>query len=265
MPAKKVSASKKVAANPAAKKTTQKKERNPLFESRRKNFGIGGDVQPKRDLTRFVRWPRYVRLQRQRRVLLQRLKVPPAINQFSKTASKNEASQLFQFLNKYRPETAAARGKRLLETAEAKKQNKDAPETKAPTSVVYGINEVVRAIEKKKAQLVVIAHDVEPIELIVWLPALCRKTDTPYVIVKSKSRVGAVVHQKSCSTLAVVNTNKEDKAALTNLTGLFTEQFNKNTDARRHWGGGLLGVKSLAAQRKREKAVAKEQAAKMKN
>jgi hypothetical protein len=41
-----------------------KKVFNPLFEKRPKNFGIGQDIQPKRDLTRFVKWPRYIRLQR---------------------------------------------------------------------------------------------------------------------------------------------------------------------------------------------------------
>ena len=45
---------------------------------------------------------------------------------------------------------------------------------------------------QNKAQLVVIAHDVDPIELVVWLPALCRKMEIPYCIVKGKSRLGAV-------------------------------------------------------------------------
>lgn len=39
----------------------------------------------------------------------------------------------------------------------------------------------------------VIAHDVDPIELVVWLPALCRKMEIPYCIVKGKSRLGAVL------------------------------------------------------------------------
>jgi large subunit ribosomal protein L7Ae len=46
--------------------------------------------------------------------------------------------------------------------------------------------------EQGKAQLVVIAHDVDPIELVVWLPALCRKMGVPYAIVKGKSRLGSV-------------------------------------------------------------------------
>jgi large subunit ribosomal protein L7Ae len=62
---------------------------NALFEKRPKLFGIGGALPPKRDLHRFVKWPKYVRIQRQRRVLNQRLKVPPALNQFTKTLDKN--------------------------------------------------------------------------------------------------------------------------------------------------------------------------------
>ena len=36
-----------------------------------------------------VKMPKNVRLQRQRRILYQRLKVPPAITQFTKTVDKN--------------------------------------------------------------------------------------------------------------------------------------------------------------------------------
>ena len=62
---------------------------NPLFEKRPKQFGIGGALPPKKDLTRFVKWPHVVRIQRKRRILRQRLKVPPALNQFTKTLDKN--------------------------------------------------------------------------------------------------------------------------------------------------------------------------------
>jgi len=267
MPSKKVASSKKVAPNPAAKKTITKKEKpkNPLFQSTPKNFSVGGGQFHKRDLTRFVQWPKYVRLQRQRRVLLLRLKVPPAIAQFSRTADKNGATALFKLLHKYRPETSIAKQQRLTALAAAKKDGKESTTSvpKAPTAVKYGLTEVVRAVEKNKAKLVVIAHDVEPVELIVWLPALCRKMDIPYVIIKSKSRLGAVVHKKTVSAIAFTEVGKEDKTELTNLAALFHEQFNKNVESRRTWGGGLLGPKSLAAQNKRAKAVAKEKAAKL--
>ena len=93
---------------------------SPLLEKRARNYGIGNSIQPKRDLTRYVRWPKYVKLQRQKRILLQRLKVPPTINQFSKTIDKSAATQLFKLFNKYRPETKQAKAQRLLKEAEAK-------------------------------------------------------------------------------------------------------------------------------------------------
>jgi len=67
---------------------------NPLIEKRTRNFGIGQDIQPKRNLSRMVKWPEYVRLQRQRKVLSQRLKVPPAIAQFQSTLDRNTAAQV---------------------------------------------------------------------------------------------------------------------------------------------------------------------------
>ena len=72
----------------AVKKTEPKKKLNPLFEKRARNFGIGQDIQPTRDLSRFVKWPRYIRVQRQKRVLQERLKVPPPINQFNHTVDR---------------------------------------------------------------------------------------------------------------------------------------------------------------------------------
>jgi large subunit ribosomal protein L7Ae len=65
-----------VALAPAVvKKQEAKKVVNPLFEKRPKNFRIGQDIQPKRDLMCFLKWPRYIRLQRQRAILYKRLKV----------------------------------------------------------------------------------------------------------------------------------------------------------------------------------------------
>lgn len=57
-------------------------------------------------------------------------------------------------------------------------------EKKKPVVVKYGINHITALVEAGKAQLVAIAHDVDPIELVVWLPALCKKMNVPYVIVK---------------------------------------------------------------------------------
>ena len=85
----------------------------------------GQDIRPKVDLTRFVKWPEYVRLQRQKVILHQRLKVPPAIAQFSHTLDKNTATQLFKLLNKYRPESKLEKKARLETTAAAAVEGKD--------------------------------------------------------------------------------------------------------------------------------------------
>ncbi|KAJ8939121.1 hypothetical protein NQ318_012361, partial [Aromia moschata] len=78
------------------------------------------DIQPPRDLSRFVKWPKYIRIQRQKAVLQKRLKVPPPINQFSQTLDKQTATQLFKVLEKYRPETPLQKKNRLKAKAEAK-------------------------------------------------------------------------------------------------------------------------------------------------
>ncbi|XP_047185583.1 60S ribosomal protein L7a [Scophthalmus maximus] len=199
---------KKVAPAPSvAKKHEAKKVVNPLFEKRPKNYGIGQDIQPKRDLTRFVKWPRYIRLQRQRSILYKRLKVPPAINQFTQALDRQTATQLFKLAHKYRPETKQEKRQRLLARAEQKAAGKGDTPTKRPPVLRAGVNTVTSLVESKKAQLVIIGHDVDPIELVVFLPALCRKMGVPYCIVKGKARLGRLVHRKTCTSVAFTQTN----------------------------------------------------------
>jgi large subunit ribosomal protein L7Ae len=144
-----------------------------------------------------VKWPEYVRLQRQRKVLNLRLKVPPAIAQFSNVLDRNTAAQCFKLLNKYRPETRAEKKERLTKEATAINEGKKKEDvSKKPYVVKYGLNHVVGLIENKKASLVLIPNDVDPIELVIFLPALCRKMGVPYAIIKGKARLGTVVHKK---------------------------------------------------------------------
>ncbi|CAF1069218.1 unnamed protein product [Adineta ricciae] len=253
---------KKIAAAPLKAKAETKKLVNPLYEKRTKNFGIGQDIQPKRDLTRFVKWPQYVRVQRQRSVLLKRLKVPPPINQFTQTLDKQTSTQLFKLLEKYRPESRAEKKLRLKQRAEeqAKSGKPDRP-TKRPNGIRSGMNTVTALVEKKKAQLVLIAHDVEPIELVLHLPTLCRKMGIPYCIVKGKARLGRLVHLKTCSTIALTDVNSEDKSGLGKIVEAVKTNFNDRYDElRRHWGGGVLGNKSQARINRLERIKAREAA-----
>jgi large subunit ribosomal protein L7Ae len=141
---------------PTKKKTTGKqakratRAKNPLFEKNPKNFRIGGDIQPKRDLTRFVRWPRYILLQRQKRVLLQRLKVPPVINQFRTPLDRNQQQGLLKFLKKYTPETKKEKSERLKKAAENKVQDKKQKDGKKPYALKFGLNHITTLVEQKE-------------------------------------------------------------------------------------------------------------------
>merc|ERR1719258_189669 len=253
---------KKLPSAPLGGAKKKKVGKNPLFEKTPRNFRLGGDIQPKRDLTRFVRWPKFIRLQRMKRVMLMRLKVPPAINQFNLTMDKNQAAQLLRLCKKYMPETREAKKNRLLEMAQSKKDGGEA-KAKKPQVLKFGLNHVTTLVENKTAKLVVIAHDVEPIELVCWLPALCRKKEVPYCIIKGKSRLGQLVHKKAASCIAITSVAAEDKKELDTLCTNFKAQFNDNADVRRKWGGGIMGIKSQHVMQRREKALQAEQAKKL--
>lgn len=203
------------------------------------------------------RWPEYVRLQRQKKILNMRLKVPPAIAQFQNTLDRNTATQTLKLLNKYRPETKAQKKDRLKQEATAISEGKKKEDvSKKPYAVKYGLNHVVGLIENKKAALVLIPNDVDPIELVVYLPALCRKMGVPYAIIKGKARLGTVVHKKTAAVVALTEVKSEDKNELSKLVSTINDGFNnKYEEHRRHWGGGIMGTKAVARTEKKRKAI----------
>lgn len=182
-----------------------------------------------------------MRLQRQRSILKRRLKVPPTIHQFSRVLNKNVAMRLFRLLHALRPETKQAKKLRRKQMAE-ESMKVDTPKR---CEVKFGLNHVVSLIESKEAQLVVIAHDVDPIELVVYLPALCRRMGVPYVIVRSKSRLGTVIHQKKTTVLAITAVRPGQEAELKMLQDVGKKNYLDKTDEiRKTWGGGKLSTKA---------------------
>jgi len=260
--ATKAAPKKKTPAAPLAEKRKKKVQKSVLFEKNPKNLRIGGDIRPKTDLNRFVKWPKYIRLQRKKRIMLMRLKVPPAINQFTNTIDKNQAGNLLKLCQKYKPETRKEKKQRLLEAAQAKKDGGEV-KPKKPVVLKFGLNHVTTLIEQKEAKLVIIAHDVDPVEMVCWMPALCRKKDVPYCIIKGKARLGTLVHKKTASCIAITGVRKEDQHEFDQLVNSFKSSFNDNVETRRKWGGGIMGIKSQHVMQKREKAIQLEQAKKM--
>ena len=68
-------------------------------------------------------------------------------------------------MDKYRPETRQEKAARLRGRADERVKGKMDAATKRPPVIRSGVNTVTCLVEKKKAQLVVIAHDVDPIEV----------------------------------------------------------------------------------------------------
>jgi len=259
--------------------TPYQAEHSHLFKKDPRTFRIGQHLPPKRDLYRFVRWPRYIRIQRQRAILKRRLKAPPAIAQFNKTLQGTQAKDVFKLLRHYIPESPVEKRKRLRAAAEAelkeekkekkaetskqrrtKSKSKKEARAKKPLVLRYGINTIASLVQTAKAKLVVIAHDVDPIELVIWLPALCRKFSVPYVIVKGKARLGHLVYQKNASALALTDVRKEHDNAFQNITSLARTQYNDNVRAYTEFGGLQMGGKFQARKKKDDKARADEAA-----
>jgi len=259
--APKTTATKKAVSKPAGKKATWQSQHAHLFQKDPRNVGIGRDIMHRgTDVSRFVKWPRYVRIQRQRAILKKRLKVPPAIAQFTQTLEKAQASNLLKLLVNYRPESPAEKKARRAKAAESEVKGENKDDAKKPRFIKYGLNHVTHLVETKKAKLVVIAHDVDPIELVVWLPALCRKMDVPFVIIKGKARLGHLVRKKTASVIAITDVKKEDQAR---FDAVLTSAKSFAV-APKKWGGGVVGVKAQEVIKQREAVLAKEAAAKAK-
>jgi len=188
---------------------------------------------------------------------MQRLKVPPVINQFTKTIDKNQATTLLKLFRNYQPETKQKKVERLRTEAESKVDSK-AADKKKPQVIKFGLNHVTHLVEEKKARLVVIAHDVDPIETVLWLPALCRKQEIPYCFIKGKARLGKLVNKKTATCVALTDIRKEHQGDFDSLVKAFYSNYNNNVDLRKTWGGGLLGLKATHQKDAREKAIETE-------
>jgi large subunit ribosomal protein L7Ae len=146
----------------------------------------------------------------------------------------------------------------LKEEAKAIHEKKAPEKKQKPTMVKFGLNHVTSLVENGKAALVAIAHNVEPIELVLHLPALCRKKNIPYCFVKGMERLGKVVHKKSTICVAITDVKKEDYKDLDNLKNICKKLFNDNIEIRREWGGAKVGIKSQHKIGKHKKAVEQE-------
>merc|ERR1711939_872549 len=143
---------------------------------------------------------------------------------------------------------------RLQKEAEARKGGDKADHVgPKPVHLKFGLNHVTTLVEEGKARLVVMAHDVDPVELMAFLPALCRKKEVPFCFVKGKARLGKLCHTKTATCVALTGVIKEDLSDLASLQSNFRANYNENVSLRRTWGGGVMGIKNQHMMAKREK------------
>ena len=78
-----------------------------------------------------------------------------------------------------------------------------------------GTNETTKAVEKNEAQLVIVAGDISPKEIIMHLPIICGEKNIPFVNVPSKSELGAAAGLPvPTSSIAIVNPGDAKKQLL---------------------------------------------------
>jgi large subunit ribosomal protein L7Ae len=84
-----------------------------------------------------------------------------------------------------------------------------------------GTNEVTKSSERSEAKLVVMAEDVDPVEILVHIPMLCEEKRIPYVYVGKKQRLGQSAGlSKSAASVAIVEPG-DAKALLEEIAAQF--------------------------------------------
>ncbi len=83
---------------------------------------------------------------------------------------------------------------------------------RASGKIKIGINEVTKAIERGKAKLVVMAEDVDPPEIMLHVPILCKEKGVPFVYVKTKDELGKSAGIRvTTSSVAILEEGKAKK------------------------------------------------------
>ncbi|WMT52119.1 MAG: 50S ribosomal protein L7Ae [Ferroplasma sp.] len=90
-----------------------------------------------------------------------------------------------------------------------------------------GTNEVVKAIERGEAKVVVIAEDVSPPEVVFYIPVLCEERKVPYTYVKTKNDLGLKVGIASAASIAVTDFGKNEEAYKNLLSSIESAKTGK--------------------------------------
>jgi large subunit ribosomal protein L7Ae len=134
------------------------------------------------------------------------------------------------------------------------KKNQKQKDGKKPIYLKSGLNHITYLVEQKRAKLVLIAADVDPIETVVFLPSLCKTMEIPYAIVSSKERLGHLVGKKTTTCVALTDF-KDNAAELENFCKIFKERFQGPPP---HSRKPEKGIKAIQKEKKNENLLNKK-------
>ncbi len=127
--------------------------------------------------------------------------------------------------------------------------------------VKKGVNEVTKSIERGTAELVLIAGDVEPEEVVMHLPTLCEQKRKPFIFVPAKLDLGkAAGLGVPCAAIAIEKPG-DAQAQVKEITGwAATKQGGAaRQEAKQEAPKQEQAPKEAKPKQKKEKAPKQEQ------
>lgn len=85
-----------------------------------------------------------------------------------------------------------------------------------------GANEATKTLNRNQSELIILAADAEPIEIILHLPLLCEDKNVPYVFVRSKQALGRASGVQRCIVACSV-TQSDGSQLKSQINGLHQE------------------------------------------
>src|SRR6056297_647345 len=90
-------------------------------------------------------------------------------------------------------------------------------------TVKKGTNETTKAVERGNAELVYIAEDVEPEEIVMHLPELCEEKGIAYVFIETQDDVGHAAGLEVGSAAAAVTETGDAEEDIDDIAGKVEE------------------------------------------
>jgi large subunit ribosomal protein L7Ae len=86
---------------------------------------------------------------------------------------------------------------------------------KAGGKLITGLHDATKAVERKKAKLLLIASNINPPEILFYLPPLCDEKGIPYLFIDGKKELGEACELKIGLAAVAFVENRKSKDFLT--------------------------------------------------